>query len=217
MNGTNSAVYAFFDDMGELMLLDTMSSLSFTSSAEINPVFALGISGVTGYTYGAKVISGVMQFVATERLPFADLSSYVNKKWNAVYDKVTEYEMDMQNNSDDSFDIEPETLPPFGMLIISEPELPKVYYGSNSKVPTITYFVISGIKITSLTNQMDSESGQGLWRAEYMASQLMRHSLAAMNGVTAKSIFEQAKSNFVFPSGTESLSNAIRAHLGSGG
>jgi hypothetical protein len=214
MNGTNSVVYAFFNEGGDLIQLETLRALSFTSSAEVNPVFALGTPAVTGYTYGAKVISGVMQFIATDQSPFIEMSRYISGRYPAVYDKVTEYEMQMQNDGSDTFNIQPETFPPFGLLVISEPEIPRMHSGT--QMPTISYFVIAGVKVTSLTNQMDAESGQGVWHAEYMASQLIRHNMESITRVDAKQIFEQAKSDFIQINGTESLSNAILSYLRSG-
>ena len=214
MNGTNSVVYAFFNEGGDLIQLETLHALSFTSSAEVNPVFALGTPAVTGYTYGAKVISGVMQFIATDKSPFIEISKYISGRYPAVYDKVTEYEIQMQNDGSDTFNIQPETFPPFGLLIISEPEIPRMQ--NSTEMPTISYFVIAGVKITSLTNQMDAESGQGVWHAEYMASQLIRHNMESIARVDAKQIFEQAKSDFVQINGTEHLSNAILSYLRSG-
>ncbi len=217
MNGTNSVVYAFFDDMGEIIQLETLRALSFTSSAEVNPVFALGTPAVDGYTYGAKIVSGTMQFIATDKMPFAALSEYVSGKYPAVYDKVTAYELRMQNDGNSTFNMEPSLLPPFGLLIISEPEVPRMDYINGTSVPTISYVVISGLKVTSFTNQMDADSGQGIWHAEYMASKMIKHNMQAISNVTASKIFEMAKSDFLLPNGTENLSDSIYSFLRSGG
>lgn len=216
MNGTNSVVYAFFDDMGDILQLETLRALSFTSSAEVNPVFALGTPAVVGYTYGAKVVSGTMQFIATDKMPFDELSKYVIGKYPAVYDKVTEYEIQAQNDGDETFNMEPSLLPPFGLLIISEPEVPRMSYTGGNTMPTISYVVIAGVKVTSLTNQMDADSGQGIWQAEYMASKLIKHNMETISSVSASDIFNMAKSDLLLPDGTENLSDAIYSFLRSG-
>lgn len=216
MNGTNSAVYAFFDDMGDILPLETLRALTFTSSAEVNPVFSLGTPRVSGYTYGAKVVSGTMQFISTDKMPFAELSKYVSKRYPAVYDKVTEYELQAQNDNDDTFNMEPSLLPPFGLLIISEPEVPHIDYTGGRAMPTMSYIVISGVKVTTLTNQMDADSGQGIWQSEYMAGELVKHNMQVASGINAAEIFNMAKSELSLQNGTENLSDAIYSFLRSG-
>lgn len=158
ISGTESTVMFYVNDSNvQPVEAYGIFGMTISSAIDIKPVMTLGRKYVAGYTLGSRMVAGTMMFYAAIDSPFYQIQRLLQLSGSFrpyVQDIGSDFKF---NPSEDNnhVNIEPELLPPIGVIIFSNQETP---VKNNEDALYVRYKILEGVRITSFQEQKSIDS-----------------------------------------------------------